>query len=162
MPRSTIDFDIVKKIGLTLPCVEASTAWGAPALKVRGKMLACVPTRVGQGIAVGDLLGIRGREADIATIQRSAISWLMTSLCCWGRFQRNRSSGIADLCRCVPAATVLSTFDLDLDLLDTAGSVHWLGVCLNHNGNPSLYSSLRRPQYEGFKRNRLLTTVKEP
>jgi hypothetical protein len=44
MPRSTIDFDTVRKIGLKLPGVEASTAWGAPALKVRGKLLACVPT----------------------------------------------------------------------------------------------------------------------
>ena len=44
MPRSTIDFDTVRKIGLTLPGVEVSTAWGAPALKVRGKLLACVPT----------------------------------------------------------------------------------------------------------------------
>src|ERR1700735_3856170 len=44
MPKSTIDFDTVRKIGLTLPGVKASTAWGAPALKVRGKLLACVPT----------------------------------------------------------------------------------------------------------------------
>ena len=44
MPRSTIDFDTVRKIALTLPGVEASTAWGASALKVRGKLLACVPT----------------------------------------------------------------------------------------------------------------------
>jgi hypothetical protein len=44
MPRSTINFDTVRKIGLTLPGVEASTAWGAPALKVGGKLLACVPT----------------------------------------------------------------------------------------------------------------------
>jgi hypothetical protein len=44
MPRTTINFDTVRKIGLTLPGVEASTAWGAPALKVRGKLLACVPT----------------------------------------------------------------------------------------------------------------------
>jgi len=44
MPRSTIDFDTVRKIGLTLPGVEVSTAWGAPALKVRGKLVACVPT----------------------------------------------------------------------------------------------------------------------
>ena len=44
MPRSEIDFDAVRKIGLALPGVEASTAWGAPALKVRGKLLACVPT----------------------------------------------------------------------------------------------------------------------
>jgi hypothetical protein len=41
---STITFDTVRKIGLTLPGVEASTAFGAPALKVRGKLMACVPT----------------------------------------------------------------------------------------------------------------------
>jgi hypothetical protein len=28
----------------TLPNVEQTTSWGAPALKVRGKMMACVPT----------------------------------------------------------------------------------------------------------------------
>ena len=42
--RSTINFDTVRKIGLALPGVEESTAYGAPALKVRGKLLACVPT----------------------------------------------------------------------------------------------------------------------
>jgi len=41
---STIDFDTVRKIGLALPGVEESTAYGAPALKVHGKLLACVPT----------------------------------------------------------------------------------------------------------------------
>jgi hypothetical protein len=41
---STIDFDVVRKIGLALPGSEESTAYGAPALKVRGKLLACVPT----------------------------------------------------------------------------------------------------------------------
>jgi hypothetical protein len=44
MPTGTINFDTVRKIGLTLPGVEASPAWGAPALKVCGKLLACVPT----------------------------------------------------------------------------------------------------------------------
>jgi len=44
MPRSTINFDTVRKIGSTLPGVEESTAYGAPALKVRGKLLACVPS----------------------------------------------------------------------------------------------------------------------
>jgi hypothetical protein len=44
MPRSTINFDTVRKIGLALPGVEESTAYGSPALKVRGKLLACVPT----------------------------------------------------------------------------------------------------------------------
>jgi hypothetical protein len=44
MPRGAINFDTVRKIGLALPGVEASTAYGSPALKVRGKLLACVPT----------------------------------------------------------------------------------------------------------------------
>jgi hypothetical protein len=43
MPRSTINFDTVRKIGLALSGVEESTAYGSPALKVRGKLLACVP-----------------------------------------------------------------------------------------------------------------------
>jgi hypothetical protein len=38
-----IDFDTVRKIGLGLPGVEESTAHGSPALKVHGKLLACVP-----------------------------------------------------------------------------------------------------------------------
>ena len=45
MPRkSSVNFDTVRKIGLALPGVEEGTAYGAPALKVRGKLLACVPT----------------------------------------------------------------------------------------------------------------------
>jgi hypothetical protein len=43
MPRSAINFDTVRKIGLMLPGVEESTAYGSPALKVRGKLMACVP-----------------------------------------------------------------------------------------------------------------------
>jgi hypothetical protein len=43
MPRSTVNFDTVRKIGLVLPSVEESTAYGSPALKVHGKLLACVP-----------------------------------------------------------------------------------------------------------------------
>src|ERR1700681_761953 len=43
MPRSTINFDTVRNIGLALPGVEESTAYGVPALKVDGKLLACVP-----------------------------------------------------------------------------------------------------------------------
>jgi hypothetical protein len=44
MPRRTIDFETVRKIGLALPGVEESTAYGSPALKVQGKLLACVPS----------------------------------------------------------------------------------------------------------------------
>jgi hypothetical protein len=43
MPRSTVDFDTVRNIGLALPDVEESTVYGLPALKVHGKLLACVP-----------------------------------------------------------------------------------------------------------------------
>lgn len=43
MPRSAINFDTVRTIGLALPGVEESTAYGQPALKVRGKLLACLP-----------------------------------------------------------------------------------------------------------------------
>ena len=43
MRKSTITFDTVRKIGLALPGVEESTAYGSPALKVHGKLLACVP-----------------------------------------------------------------------------------------------------------------------
>jgi hypothetical protein len=45
-PRSAVlvDFETVRNIGLTLPGVEESTAFGVPALKVRGKLLACVPS----------------------------------------------------------------------------------------------------------------------
>jgi hypothetical protein len=42
MPRQTISFDIVRKIGLALPGVEEGTTYGSPALKVGGKMFACL------------------------------------------------------------------------------------------------------------------------
>jgi hypothetical protein len=45
-PRPTtlkITFDTVRKMGLALPHVEEGTVYGSPALKVRGKMFACVP-----------------------------------------------------------------------------------------------------------------------
>jgi len=43
MPRSTIDFEAVRNIGLALPGVEEGIAYGFPALKVHGKLLACIP-----------------------------------------------------------------------------------------------------------------------
>ena len=44
MPRGKVTFDTVREIGRALPEVEDSTAYGSMALKVRGKLLACVPT----------------------------------------------------------------------------------------------------------------------
>jgi len=43
MPSTTINFDTVLNMGLALPGVEESTAYGFPALKVRGKLLVCLP-----------------------------------------------------------------------------------------------------------------------
>jgi hypothetical protein len=44
MPGTKIDFDTVRNIGLALPGVAESTAYGFPALKVHGKLLACMPS----------------------------------------------------------------------------------------------------------------------
>ncbi len=43
MRKTRIDFEIVKRIGLALPGVEESTAYGSPALKLHGKILAVIP-----------------------------------------------------------------------------------------------------------------------
>jgi hypothetical protein len=44
MPQKKIDFDAVRKIALALSDVEEATAYGSRALKVGGKLLACIPT----------------------------------------------------------------------------------------------------------------------
>ena len=43
MGKATSDFESVCKLGLALPGVEKGTAYGSPALKVRGQMMACIP-----------------------------------------------------------------------------------------------------------------------
>jgi hypothetical protein len=43
MTTGATNFGTVKRIGLALPGVEESTAYGMPALKVDGKLLAAVP-----------------------------------------------------------------------------------------------------------------------
>ena len=42
MRKTKRDFDAVRKIGLGFPGVEETTAYGAPALKLKGKLLACM------------------------------------------------------------------------------------------------------------------------
>jgi len=44
MARTKITFDSVREIARQLPDVEETTTWGAPTLKVRGKLLTCIPT----------------------------------------------------------------------------------------------------------------------
>lgn len=41
MPRSNIDFDVVREIGLALPDVEDGTSYGGPSLKIRGRLFTC-------------------------------------------------------------------------------------------------------------------------
>ena len=43
MTRRKITFETVKELALALPHVEESTMYGTPALKLNGKLLACVP-----------------------------------------------------------------------------------------------------------------------
>jgi hypothetical protein len=43
MRESKLSFETVRQIGLTLPGVQESTAYGMPALKIDGKLLAAIP-----------------------------------------------------------------------------------------------------------------------
>lgn len=42
MARRKTPFDTVRELGLDLPDVEEGTAYGSPALKVRGRMFTCL------------------------------------------------------------------------------------------------------------------------
>ena len=44
MRSKKIGFDTVREMGLALPGVEESTTYGAPSLKVHGKMFTCRPS----------------------------------------------------------------------------------------------------------------------
>jgi hypothetical protein len=43
MPKAAVTFDAVREIALSLTDVTEATSYGAPALKVHGNLLACVP-----------------------------------------------------------------------------------------------------------------------
>jgi hypothetical protein len=66
MARNKIDFESVRKIAVGLPGVEASTAYGCPALKVRGKLMACVPAS--RSAEVGSLVVCVDREERVALL----------------------------------------------------------------------------------------------
>jgi hypothetical protein len=44
MATKKVDFETVRKIGRALPGVVEGTMYGAPALKIQGKLVACVPS----------------------------------------------------------------------------------------------------------------------
>jgi hypothetical protein len=67
MSRRTDAFHIVRTIGLELPDVEESTMYGKPALKVRGKLLACMAShKSAEPGSLVVLIGFDAREALIA------------------------------------------------------------------------------------------------
>src|ERR1700761_7336009 len=43
MRKIGMNFEAVRRLGTALPSVEESTAYGMPALKIRGKLLAALP-----------------------------------------------------------------------------------------------------------------------
>jgi hypothetical protein len=60
-------FRRVEAIGRTLPGVEVATAWGQPALKVRGKMFACLAShKSAEPGSLVVLMDITARDALIA------------------------------------------------------------------------------------------------
>jgi hypothetical protein len=44
MARTKVTFDTVRKIGIELPGVEDGATYGQAALKVHGKLMACIPS----------------------------------------------------------------------------------------------------------------------
>jgi hypothetical protein len=67
MATKRINFDTVRKIGRTLPGVEEGTAYGSPALKVRGKMFTCIPNhRSAEPDSLAILLDLAQRDELIA------------------------------------------------------------------------------------------------
>ena len=68
MKKKSVDFETVRKIALELPDVEESTAYGSPAIKVRGKLLTCIPTnKSAEPDSLAVRIGINQRAELVAT-----------------------------------------------------------------------------------------------
>ena len=62
-----VSLESVWKAGEALPGVVRATAWGSPALKLRGQLMACVPThKSAEPGSVMVRVDRRGREAMLA------------------------------------------------------------------------------------------------
>ena len=65
--RSAATFATVRKIAAALPDVEEGTAWGVPALLLRGKFLACMAShKSAEPNTLVVLMGFDARDAMIA------------------------------------------------------------------------------------------------
>jgi len=68
MPRNKIDFETVRRIAFELPDVEDASAYGSPAVKVRGKLLTCIPTnKSAEPDSLAVRIGIDQRAELVAT-----------------------------------------------------------------------------------------------
>ena len=101
---------------------------------------------VGQGIIVGALLGLPGRESDVAIAQHWATYWLVASLCCLtGSIVR---ACVADLFRRVSFVSVHRTLRRGFDPLLSPDRVHRVCDVVNHHGiTPTLSSLTRCPRH---------------
>lgn len=71
-PRSTVTFDIVRRLGAALPGVEEGTAWGVPALKLHGALLACMAShKSAEANTLIVRIGVEQRDAMIADDPRA-------------------------------------------------------------------------------------------
>jgi hypothetical protein len=100
--RGATTFDTVRAIGAALPGVEEGTAWGAPALKLHGTLLACMASH--RSAEPGTLvlrLDVEQRDALIA--DAPAIYYLtphyVDSACVLVRLARVDRAALADLLR---------------------------------------------------------------
>src|SRR5580692_7806781 len=60
----SVSFKTVESIGCALPDVEVTTAWGQPALKVRGKMFVCIAShKSAEPNTLAVMMDFAGRDA---------------------------------------------------------------------------------------------------
>jgi hypothetical protein len=70
--RTASSFDTVRDIARDLPGVEEGTAWGVPALKLRGRLLACMAShKSAEPGTLVVLIGFDQRDAMIADDPRT-------------------------------------------------------------------------------------------
>jgi hypothetical protein len=95
------------------PISECSTV---PPPKPRGEARLSVASAfsyigyIGQGIAVGDLFGLRGREVDVAAAQQWATYWLLASVFSLAGSIGTDTVALPVLCRCVASVAICRTF----------------------------------------------------
>jgi hypothetical protein len=76
VPAAKVTFDMVRRIALTLPGVEEGSMYGSPALKLHGRLLACLPINKS---AEPDTLAVRtGFEERAAQLAEEPATYYVT------------------------------------------------------------------------------------